>query len=119
MLIVYDSRTGNVEKFIKKLSLPSVKINNGLVITEPFVLVTYTTGFGLIPPSTGDFLKRCKSFMLGVASSGNRNWGKNFGKAADLVSDSFNVPLLAKFELLGTDRDVENFKLGVIGLEVH
>jgi protein involved in ribonucleotide reduction len=119
MLVVYDSRTGNVEKFIKKIGSPSVRISSGLEITEPFVLVTYTTGFGLIPPSTGDFLKRCKYFMLGVASSGNRNWGKNFGKAADLISNSFNVPLLAKFELFGTDRDVENFRLGVSSLEIH
>lgn len=48
--------------------------------------------------------------MEGVASSGNRNWGANFGKAGELISKQFMVPLLLKFELSGTKRDVEIFE---------
>jgi protein involved in ribonucleotide reduction len=119
MLVVFDTRTGNVERFVDKTGLPYIKIGKGLVVHEPFVLVTYTTGFGRVAVSTGEFLESNHTFMRGVASSGNRNWGNNYCKAADLIADRYGVPIILKFELSGSDVDVEKFTLGVRSIEVY
>lgn len=59
MLIAYDSKTGNVKRFINKLKLPAVQIEEQMTIEEPYVLITYTTGFGQIPERVSSFLKKC------------------------------------------------------------
>ena len=110
MLIVFDSLTGNVERFVDKINLRNIKITESLQVSEPFVLVTYTIGFGDIPESTKAFISNNQSYLVGVATSGNRIWGANFGKAGELISKQYNVPLLLKFELSGTKKDIELFK---------
>ncbi|MFS1518641.1 class Ib ribonucleoside-diphosphate reductase assembly flavoprotein NrdI [Bacillus sp. SCS-151] len=120
MLIVYDTLTGNVERFVSKLiEINCIKIKKNMSIKEPFILVTYTTGFGQIPESTVDFLKHNHKWLKGVASSGNLNWGKYFGNAAKLISDKFNVPLILKFELSGTEQDIDKFIQEVNRIEKH
>ncbi|MGM9922796.1 MAG: class Ib ribonucleoside-diphosphate reductase assembly flavoprotein NrdI [Bacillus sp. (in: firmicutes)] len=109
MLIVYDSLTGNVQRFVNKIRSRSMKITGGLRVKEPFILVTYTLGFGEVPESTADFLRDNNHYLQGVASSGNKVWGANFAKAGDRISNQYSVPLLLKFELSGTERDVEIF----------
>jgi protein involved in ribonucleotide reduction len=110
MLIVYDSLTGNVQRFINKINNKNIlKVSESLIIYESCILVTYTTGFGMIPDSTQMFIRNNKDFIKGVSCSGNRNWGSNFGKAGDDISQELNIPLLLKFELSGTDEDVEIF----------
>jgi len=114
MILVYDSFTGNVDRFRFKVCLETgmkaVKIEEGLIVKEPFVLVTYTTGMGNIPDSTAKFLRRGNFFnMKAVASSGNRNWIPMFAEAGVKISKQFNVPLLLKFENDGTKSDVEEF----------
>lgn len=114
MLIVYDSLTGNVRRFIEKLEYKSMKIHDNLIINEPYILVTYTIGFGEIPQSTTSFLANNYKYLMGVASSGNMNWGSNFAKAADKIAELHNVPVIMKFELAGTDKDVEKIKQEVL-----
>lgn len=112
MLIAYDSKTGNVQRFIESLALPAadtVRITPGLVVSEPFVLVTYTTGFGDIPPSTVSFLQENHLYLTGIATSGNKIWGANFGKSADTISEQYRVPTLLKFELSGLPTDKRLF----------
>ncbi|WP_438446008.1 class Ib ribonucleoside-diphosphate reductase assembly flavoprotein NrdI [Gorillibacterium sp. sgz5001074] len=109
MLIAYDSRTGHVGKFVKKLNLPAVRIDEALEVDAPFVLVTYTTGMGQAPGKVLHFLQKNRNYLRGVAASGNRNWGEHFAGSADRVSELFGVPVLCKFELSGTERDVERF----------
>lgn len=118
-LIVFDSFTGNVKRFIEKLDLEAVQIKEGLIVKEPFVLVTYTTGIGKIPESTAKFLRRGNFInMKAVASSGNRNWIPMFAEAGVKISEQFNVPLLLKFENDGTKSDVEEFLQQMKGLGV-
>lgn len=114
MLIVYDSFTGNVKRFVEKTKLPNVRITEDLLISEPFILITYTFGFGQAPESTINFLQRNHSQLKAVASSGNKNWGEFYGKAAEIIADKYKVPSLMKFELGGTDNDVEKFKQEVL-----
>jgi ribonucleoside-diphosphate reductase 2, operon protein nrdI len=109
MLIAYDSKTGNVRRFIEKLKLPAVRIEESMAIDEPFVLVTYTTGFGQVPEKVASFLRDNHAGLRGVSASGNRNWGSGFALSADRISEMYGVPVISKFELSGTTRDVEKF----------
>lgn len=113
MLIVYDSKTGNVKRFIAKLQLPAVQIEDRMTIDEPYVLVTYTTGFGEIPKRVSTFLQDNAKHLHGVSASGNRNWGERFALSADLIAEQYKVPVISKFELSGTKTDVERFERGV------
>ncbi|MBG9736455.1 class Ib ribonucleoside-diphosphate reductase assembly flavoprotein NrdI [Paenibacillus alvei] len=108
MKVVYYSLVGNVRRFLAKTGLPAQPIGD-YDMYEPFVIVTNTLGFGVVPEPVGNFLERNGRNLVGVASSGNRNWGKNFGKAADIIGKMFDVPVLLKFELSGTDDDVRIF----------
>lgn len=110
MRIVYDSKTGNVKRFVEKLGMDCVQINSDQQIDEPFILITYTTGFGQVPQTTKDYLRNKGHLLQGVVSSGNMNWGNFYGRAADLISEQYNVPILMKLELSGTTKDVVRFK---------
>jgi protein involved in ribonucleotide reduction len=105
--IYFDSLTGNVRRFTERLPFEAENIAEVTSVEEPFILVTYTTGFGNVPPTTSEFLRKHGDHLIGVASSGNRNWGANFGKAADRIALVYNVPILLKFELSGTDHDIK------------
>ena len=116
--IVYYSKTGNIEKFIKKLNYDNtLSISKDLIIKEPFVLLVSTIKFGEVPIEFKKFLKDNSKNLIGVSGSGNRNWGSNFAIAADKVAEKFNVPIISKFELSGNKYDVKNFINGVNDLE--
>lgn len=119
MLIVYDSKTGNVRRFVNKISLPCVEIQTDMLLAEPFILVTYTTGFGQVPEKVSSFLKQNHSFLRGVSASGNRNWGSSFAKSADAIANEYGVPVISKFELSGTGRDVDHFTSGVAAIAAY
>jgi protein involved in ribonucleotide reduction len=107
MLLVYASQTGNVQRFIDRLpSLARLHIRTGEEsVHEPCVLVTYTSGFGAVPPEVQRFLSRHASTVRGVAASGNRNWGANFARSADTIAAMLGVPVLHRFELAGNATD--------------
>jgi len=119
MLIAYLSRTGNVRRFVNKLNMRAVSIEAAQSLDEPFVFVTYTTGFGQVPEQACDFLSRHSQLLRGVAASGNRNWGTRFALSADIISQLYKVPVISKFELSGTSRDVELFKQGVESIAAY
>lgn len=109
--IVYASRTGNVRRFISKLDMEAVAIDDDeMLVNSPFILVTYTTGFGQVPKKVSAFLERNYRHLVAVAASGNRNWGDSFAKSADVIAQTYGVPIVLKFELSGTDQDVKQFK---------
>lgn len=111
MKIVYASRTGNVESFVEKLGIDDVfKIENGQEkVSEPYVLVTFTDGYGEVPEEVQDFLEGNAEHMVGVAASGDQSYGEAFCLAADEIADAYGVPILAKFEFDGELEDVEKF----------
>ncbi|PJH94908.1 class Ib ribonucleoside-diphosphate reductase assembly flavoprotein NrdI [Bacillus sp. SN1] len=109
MLIAYYSRTGNVRRFVVKTGLRAIELAPDLTLAEPFVCVTGTYGFGQVARPVADFLAANSAYLAGVAASGNRNWGGNYAKAADLISSQYGVPVIGRFELAGTDADVRQF----------
>ncbi len=112
MKVVYFSKTGNIKRFMQNIECDKVIGSKDLVINEPFLLVTYTTGFGEVPIEVKYFLSKPinKQNIRYVVGSGNRNWGINYCKAAIIISKNFNCELLQTFELSGNNHDIENFK---------
>ena len=116
MFVYYDSKTGNVQRFIDKIKKERpewsfVKISRDMEISENGHLVTFTTNFGEIPSTTEKFLENenNRKYIKSVSSSGNMNWGTLFGKAADKIKEIYVIPVLMKFELSGTHVQVEYF----------
>ncbi|WP_078392251.1 class Ib ribonucleoside-diphosphate reductase assembly flavoprotein NrdI [Shouchella patagoniensis] len=117
MKIVFDSRTGNVKRFAAKLPFDCEQINDSTYVDEPFVLITYTTGFGDLSPKTRTFLENNYEWLKGVAASGNRIWGDRFARSADTIANTYSVPILHKFELSGTSKDVDAFAQEVYSID--
>ena len=110
LTVVYYSRTGNVRRFIDKTGLPAIELRPELIVSEPFILVTPTTGFGQVPGAAAEFLRLNHRGLRAVAASGNRNWGPSYAGAADVISEQYGVPIALKFELAGTAADVRKFR---------
>lgn len=113
MLITYESLTGNVRRFVAKLTklynVDAKEIDKDTVVSEPFIHITYTIGYGQVPSKTSTFIANNKEYLKAVAVSGNRNWGMTYGAAGDKLAEMYNVPLLLKFELSGTKKDIDTF----------
>ncbi|MDP4448278.1 class Ib ribonucleoside-diphosphate reductase assembly flavoprotein NrdI [Staphylococcus hyicus] len=108
MIIAYYSFSGKTEKFINKLSgFNIININKNTIIDNPYILVTPTYNIGEVPEEVNLFLQNNHKNMIAVMSAGNRNWGSNFAVSADKISNKYNVDLIGKFEMYGTQNDVD------------
>lgn len=120
-IVFFSSVTENTLRFVAKLGdvaedpvrIPLHATAEPLKITEPFVLITPTYGGGGrrgadVPKQVIRFLNDPdnRASLRGVIASGNTNFGADFCKAGRIVSDKCQVPLLYRFELLGTPEDV-------------
>ncbi len=130
MLITYfSSTTNNTHRFVQKLGLPNKRIpiyryEEPLVVDEPHVLIvpTYGGGVGMVgensrpvPKQVIRFLneKQNRDYLRGVIAAGNINFGPDFCLAGDVISAKCQVPYLYRFEMMGTEHDVERVKEGL------
>ncbi|MGJ3548691.1 class Ib ribonucleoside-diphosphate reductase assembly flavoprotein NrdI [Bacillus subtilis] len=123
MIITYESKTGNVRRFVKALQqefdVEAIEITDDTIINQEFIHITYTIGFGEVPERTLNFIKKNKNKIRGVAVSGNKVWGDNYGLAGDKLSAKFHIPLLLKFELSGTKQDLQKIIQEVKLIDKH
>lgn len=113
MKLVYASRTGNVEKLVNKLEISDVlKIESGYeTISEPFVLLTYTDGKGIIPPAVEKLVQNNKDYLTAAAVSGNKERHPDtFCFAADKLEQDYGVKILTRFDKSGDDETVAIIK---------
>lgn len=120
LLITYISKTGNIERFIRKLPYENIRkiITGTEKIEQDCIFITYTTGIGEVPIEADLFCQNNAQHIVGIISSGNRNWGSSYGIAADKLSNKYNIPVLMKFELSGKISDVEKFIERIEELEI-
>lgn len=112
MFIVVDSLTGLSMKFAQNLGYPIYRIGHDDIPFEqgPYFLVTRSFNFGEIPMPTIEVLRKHYQNCIGVAVSGNRNWGTNYGAAGDKIQAIYNIKLVRKFEGTGFKPDWEAVK---------
>lgn len=123
-LVYYSSSSENTHRFVQKLGLPSTRLpvdaaSEPPTVDEPFVLVLPTygggDGKGAVPKPVIRFLnnKTNRKLIRGVIAAGNTNFGTGYALAGDIVAQKCAVPLLYRFELLGTAEDVVAVKDGL------
>ncbi|MDQ0642296.1 class Ib ribonucleoside-diphosphate reductase assembly flavoprotein NrdI [Microbacterium murale] len=128
LLVFFSSTSGNTARFIEKLGMPAQRIplhrgDGDLKVDEPFVLVTPTYGGGqgrgeekgAVPKQVIRFLndEDNRRNIRGVISAGNTNFGDSFGVAGDIISRKCHVPHLYRFEVFGTQDDVDRVSDGL------
>ena len=131
MLVVYfSSTTENTKRFVEKLGYRSRRIplqpakEGHLRVDEPFVLVCPTYGGGAsltratakpVPPQVIKFLNDPgnRRHLRAVIAGGNSNFGADYGRAGDIISQKCDVPYVYRFELMGNAEDVELVRQGL------
>jgi len=120
-LVYFSSVSENTHRFVQKLGVEATRIplRGRIQVDEPYVLVLPTYGGGhatpdidaggYVPKQVIAFLnnEHNRSLLRGVIAAGNTNFGAEFCYAGDVVSRKCGVPYLYRFELMGTDEDVE------------
>lgn len=111
MKIVYFSMTNNIKRFIDKIGIEAHDGNKLENINEPYILVTYTTGFGEVPIEVVKFLNKKinRDNLKYLVGSGNKNWGEMYCNALNILHEKLNAEILMTFELAGNKFDVELF----------
>ena len=126
-IVYFSSVSGNTARFVGKLGRPSQRIPlypkaAPLRVDEPYVLVTPTygagNGTGAVPKQVIRFLndEHNRSLIQGVIGAGNTNFGKAYCLAGDIISVKCKVPHMYRFELFGTQDDVNNVNQGLDNL---
>lgn len=122
-LVYYSSTSENTHRFVEKLGVETLRLPvDGAAtspeVVRPYVLVLPTYGGGgkgAVPKPVIRFLnhKANRDLIRGVIAAGNTNFGTSYCLAGDIVASKCAVPLLYRFELLGTDEDVANVRQGL------
>ena len=123
-LVYFSSASGNTHRFVAKLGLGASRIplrpsEPPLRVEHPYVLVVPTYGGGndrgAVPKQVIAFLNDPgnRAGIRGVITGGNTNFGTAYGPAGDIVAAKCGVPLLYRFELMGTPDDVGRVREGL------
>ena len=124
-MIVYFSNVSEfTRKFVEKLEVPASRIPikaeeaGTFTISEPATLILPTYGANgrdFVPKQVIRFLNQEQNRLLihSVIGSGNVNFLEDYCRGADIVAEKLQVPLLYRFELAGTQDDVENVRNGL------
>lgn len=124
-VVYFSSVSENTHRFVHKLGLRALRIplrpkREGMLhVTEPYVLIVPTYGGGnmrsALPVQVRAFLNvpANRELLRGVITAGNTNFGEAYCCAGRIISEKCGVPELYRFELLGTDHDVEVVKKGL------
>ncbi|MDO4792503.1 MAG: class Ib ribonucleoside-diphosphate reductase assembly flavoprotein NrdI [Buchananella hordeovulneris] len=124
-LVYFSSASENTRRFVERLDRPAVRIPlrprvEGMIrVTRPYVLIVPTYGggavAGAVPKQVIQFLNdpANRALLRGVITSGNTNFGEHYCLAGPIISAKCGVPELYRFELLGTQLDVEKVNNGL------
>lgn len=121
-LVYFSSVSENTHRFVQKLDVPAIRIplHDRIEVHDPYVLLLPTYGKGrgdsptlnakgYVPKQVIAFLNNPhnRSLIRGVIGAGNTQFGAEYCFAGTLVSHKCGVPLLYRFEMMGTVEDVE------------
>lgn len=116
MIRYHSSRTRNTERFVEKMGLGAE------TLAQPpsghFVIITPTVGDGECPDVVLDYLSAHHEMCVGAVIGGNRNFGQSFAGAGKVIREKFGIRTLFRFELAGSEKEVEICKNGILSLKL-
>ncbi len=135
-LIYFSSASGYTRRFVEKLGIPAAQLplhtsQPTLLARRPYVLLLPTYGGtaaqpgaaarGAVPKQVIKFLntEHNRSLIRGVIGAGNTNFGDSYCLAADIIAVKCQVPVLYRFELMGTSEDVAKVNEGLEKFWTH
>ncbi len=123
LIVYFSSSSENTHRFVQRLALPAVRIplneRERIQVDEPYILIVPSYGgggtAGAVPRQAIRFLNdpHNRRLIRGVIAPGNRNFGEAYGRAGEVIAQKCGVPYLYRFELMGTQQDVDNVRKGV------
>ena len=128
LLVYFSSVSGNTARFVEKLGLPARRIplhrtdrrprhRRALRADHPHLRRGRGARrrTGAVPKQVIRFLndERNRRHIRGVISAGNTNFGESFCLAGDIISRKCQVPHLYRFEIFGTQDDVDRVSDGL------
>lgn len=127
-IVYFSNYSGNTKRFVDKLDVDSIRIPidwdpaSPVYASGEYVLMVPTYGGGseksAIPRQVKNFLniQENRDLLRGVVGFGNTNFGDNYCKAADLISQKTGVPVIGRIEIFGTQDDVNRIqeRLGLL-----
>ncbi|TYB89446.1 class Ib ribonucleoside-diphosphate reductase assembly flavoprotein NrdI [Oceaniovalibus sp. ACAM 378] len=123
-LVYFSSLSGNTARFVAALGLKADRIpvrpaDPMPQPVKPFVLICPTfadgEGRGAVPKQVIRFLNdpARRRLLRGVIGAGNRNFGATFALSGDVIAAKCNVPVLYRFEMVGTETDIARIRVGL------
>ena len=115
LIVYWSSNSGGTRRVAEALSTDTVELS-GYDGTSPYVLLTPTYDQprgGFTPKPVQKFLEEHAHLMAGVIGSGNRNFGEKYCQAAHDISKQFNVPVLWRIEIMGSQEDLAIVDSGI------
>lgn len=129
-VVYFSSASNNTARFVEHCAFDRAGIHTAriplratdepLQINEPFVLICPTYGGGdadkAVPVQVKRFLNdpANRRWIRGVIASGNTNFGEAYAAAGPIIARKCHVPLMYRFELMGTGSDVRAVREGLI-----
>ena len=101
MKVVFASRTGNVQSIVDRLSVDALEISSGdEAVSEPFLLITYTDGYGDVPMEVESFLNSNGDHLKGVIVSGDQDTVKHSVKLVTLLLNNTMFLVFTKLRMM-------------------
>ena len=108
LIVYWSSNSGGTRRVAEALNTDTVKLSDYDSVS-PYVIMTPTYDQprgGFTPKPVQQFLEEHAHLMVGVVGSGNRNFGDHYCQAAHDISKQFNVPVLWRIEIMGSQEDL-------------
>ena len=108
LIVYWSSNSGGTRRVAEALNTDTVELA-GYDGASPYVLMCPTYDQprgGFTPRPVTQFLEKYAHLMVGVLGLGNRNFGEKYCQAAHDISKQFNVPVLWRIEIMGSQEDL-------------
>ena len=115
LIVYWSSNSGGTKRVAEALDTDTVELAD-YDGTSPYVLLTPTYDQprgGFMPKPVQTFLDKHAHLMVGVAGSGNRNFGEHYCQAAIDISKQHNVPIVHRIVIMGTPDDCRTIDAGM------
>ena len=115
LIVYWSSNSGGTRRVAEALATKAVELSD-YDGTSPYVLMCPTYDQprgGFTPKPVQAFLEEYAHLMVGVLGLGNRSFGDKFCMGAHDISKQFNVPVLWRIDIMGTNNDYRTIDTGM------